>query len=540
MRQDSLPRDVLAADEIDLRRVLAFLRRWWLLIVVCGILGGASALAVSLLQPSSFEATVNLVIVRSAAIFNFDEKIQSVSDVDPRSSADLQDRRKSLAAVAASDEVAARVLAALGDQLDPALRSVAALRGRVRAVTDGDLIQIVAQAGSPEQATLVANAWARAYEALTNEVFRDDALTPDVLQEQLAAAKSAYEARQAELVTFLEQDPSTALAARVLEKKQLLSELQNGKQKAVAAVISQTRDAQTRLLKSYLDALVKTRSAIIDQQVDARVQTLADLYSQKSKLERLRAGAQLLRDRLDASPATSLPGDELAAALLEASAFTSGADLPVNLQVPLDQLAAGTSSSAQRDVLDSLIRVLDARTQELTAQIDTQSKKLLDDSQYQNLAASSNADESPLRTAANQSVQALLRMDGLEGIASDDDATSALAPALNALYGEINQLQAQLEQANAKKQELTRARDLAWTTYTALANKLAETNLAEQAKGSVVRIATPAVASTRAAGARTQLNTVLGVFGGLFVGVVLALVLENLTGGARAAAPRKS
>ncbi len=87
---------------------------------------------------------------------------------------------------------------------------------------------------------------------------------------------------------------------------------------------------------------------------------------------------------------------------------------------------------------------------------------------------------------------------------------------LEELTVRLQSYQAQLEAEAAHQKDLERQRDLAWETYTQLAKKLAEVQVAAQTSGSEVRVASLAVPPHRPASPRKLLNTaVAGVLGGM-------------------------
>ncbi|MBI4790787.1 MAG: polysaccharide biosynthesis tyrosine autokinase [Chloroflexi bacterium] len=408
--------DSMPADDIDLTRYLVILRRWYRLILLCAVLGALAAFAVSSFLAKTFEAETNLAIVRGGMILAFDPKIRTVSDTDPSQSVDQAARRKALTTIAQSNDLAQAVRAKLGSQLDPAPRTEADLLGAIAVSSDGELIRIKAKAATAEQAALLANTWAQEYEARVNQIYSESPLTPDDVRAQADAAGIDYQARQQELVAFLRDSP----IERLTRQKNLVS-----------------------------------------QQLD-------DLIGVDTKLQRLALDAKALRERIASGSPGNPRGDELAALLLEASAFSNWSGLPVSLQIPIDQLSSGSTPAEQLRNLDSLIAALQERRKTL------------------------------------------------QGTTRDT------------LQQEINSLQAQLEQANRKSTELSAARDLAWNTYQTLATKVAEATVAAQSKGSVVRLATPATIPTEPVAPRRLINTLLGAVVGLLLGIALAFALHYL------------
>ncbi len=407
-------------DEINLARYLNVLTRWRRAILVCAILGAFAAFVASAMMSRTYTAEASLALVRSSAIVNFDSKIRTVSDADPTTiNPDQASRRKSLVTLAQSAFIAQAVVNQIGAQLPESLRDPTTLAQNVKISNDGDLILVQVTMRDPALAALIANTWAQLYQARINTIYGESPLASDTVGTQAEQAKQNYETAQAALIDFLNASPLERL----------------------------TREQN--LLATQLDNQVA-------------VQT---------KLIRLRAEAQALRQRLASDAANVSQGAELASLLLEASAFSTGAGLPVDLQIALDPTNSNVSVAEQLARLDSLIAAVDARAQEL-----------------------------------------------------ERDQPQPLVQQLNAV-------KAQIEAAQAKQKELEAARDLAWNTYQSLATQLKATDITAEAKNQIVRLAAPAIAPTEPSGTRRFLIVLLGGVVGLLTGVALAFALEFFASG---------
>jgi capsular exopolysaccharide synthesis family protein len=404
-------------DEINLGQYFSVLLRWYRLIILAALLAGFAALVVSFMTPPTYEAEAAVAIIKSGTQINFDPKIKTISEMDTAQLAsDQTARRKSLTTIASSPDIATAVIAKMGDQLEESERIPVNLAGAIKATTDGDLIKIKASANNAEKAAILANTWTQEYLDRVNALYGESALAPTEIQAQADTAKRDYDQKEAALVAYLANNPIDQLSRQIAQKQQ----------------------------------------------------KLADLRTLENKIDRLLSDATALRNRLSSGGPNIGVGDDLAKILLEASAFSTWANLPVSLQIPIDKFSTGTTPAEQLRTLDTLIAALESR------------RKTIQEGTY---------------------VQ---------------------------LEQEANQLQAQLEQENAKKQELTRARDLAWSTYTTLSNKVAEVGIAAQSKGSVVRLAVPAIAPRSPVAPKKSVNTLLGGVVGLMLGVGAAFLFEYL------------
>lgn len=432
---------------LDVRHYVEILRRWWRVIALCAVLGLVLGTLYGFSRQPQFEAKSSLTILRGGNVVAFDPSFRTVSELDPTQSVDQSARRRSLINLATSLEVANRVYAAVKDQLPTAL-TPDTLLDQVSVTTDGELLVISTRALTPARAALIANTWANETEKLVNQVYADSSLTPQQLAPQLQSAEQDYAAKQSSLQQKLANNPVPGITVE----------------------ISKTR-------------------AILDNQVNESTRKLSDLYIIRAQRDRMLTNARALRARLATANAGELDGANLAALLLEGSAYSTFAELPVDLEVTVPSLT-GLDRSAQAAALDSLIQGLQSQQANLDEQIQAETRSLL--------AAGSGTESSPP-----------------PGGASETD-----------LYARINALEAQLEGEQSKLKELGAARDLAWTTFISLTLKMAEINVAAQAPNAVVRIATPAYGTSDGA-SRVIPNSLLGGVIGLLVGVGLAFLLNS-------------
>ncbi len=136
--------------------------------------------------------------------------------------------------------------------------------------------------------------------------------------------------------------------------------------------------------------------------------------------------------------------------------------------------------------------------------------------------------DNPLAMVATEKSQELLQLKDLEDLPAYTAVAEPLSRAIDKLENEIDQLQAQLEQESTTKQELTRARDLAWETYSTLARKVAEVGVASAMTGTEVRFAIPAVEPRFPVSRKILQNTVLAGMVGLMLAAGVAFLIEYL------------
>ena len=413
-------------DEINLSQYFAILIKRWRLIVLAALLVGLGAFVVSLAMPATYEAEAAVTLVKSSTQLNFDPKMRTVSEMDTGYWYDQDSRRKALTALAKSSDVATAVIAKIGDRLSGAEQIPANLVRAINSANTGDMIKITARSDRADKAALLANTWTQEYLNKANTIYSETPLTPAELQAQADNAKREYDQKEDALIKYLSNNPMDQLARQIAQKKQKLD----------------------------------------------------DLRATETKIERLISDATSLRNRLSAAAPGSGLGNELAALLLEANAFSASSGLPanlqassglpVNLQIQINQLNVGSTPAEQLRNLNALIAELENR------------RKTVQENAF---------------------VQ---------------------------LEHDVNQLQSQLEQETAKKQELVRSRELAWSTYTTLSNKAAEAKVAAQSKGTVIRLAVPAVPPHSPISPNKTTNTLVASTVGLALGVIAAFLFEYL------------
>lgn len=400
-------------SELNLMHYVELLKRRWLWVVACGILGAGLAYVWASSGPPSFAARTELAIIRTGTIVNFDPKFRTVSDTDPNAQGlDTVARRRSLVTIGDSPAFTEQVIQRIGSQLPEYLRTPEGLQSVLDVLNDGDVIRVSARTESPELSALITNTWADIYVTRVNEVFGESALDNDSLKTQAAELKKDYESKQTALTDYI--------GATTIER------------------------------------LLRERD-LITQQLDV---------NQESNLVRLITNATALRELVASGQTDVTSSQAFAMFMVEADSFTSTADSPFRVDVPITTDLAPRPRAQVLQEIDLLI----ANLQE--------------------------------RRAA------------LGGVTRDD------------LYRQLSALNVQVEQAQAKRKELEAARDLAWNTYQLMNNKVAENTVATQTESQLVQIASPAIVPTRPVSQQTQLKTVLGGLAGLVVGAVLALVLK--------------
>jgi uncharacterized protein involved in exopolysaccharide biosynthesis len=583
MEETSGPRRYME-EEFDLREYIGVLIKHWKLIALATFLAAFSAGVVSLLIPPTYEATAGVVVVKSKMDITFDPKMKTLTEEDlavagASAAVNLETRRETFAGLVENGAIAAQVIEELGDELEEEERESARLlemvEGEVKAKSD--LIQITVAANDPLKAADIANAWAKAYERHVNAIYSGVPESYSSVQSELTEARDEYQQAEEALTAFIADNRIDEFDRLIAEKQHIINGLQSARQLAVTTVISEevkarsqiiaayvSAQAQNRLIafqkeqegkralvSSYMDAQNRGREAVFDEQVEDRLQTLANHYATKRKMERLLEDARALRIQAQKGGEDGAATNSLAILMLKAEIFSTSTGLPGELQLQLE-MASGLNAgaSAQQADVEALIGVLEDRIAELEKMIEEESAALLGGEGYEFLSFSvpltdtlsaaireqypelfelgeltslteAIPHDNPLATAALQRSEALLQLEKLETLI-------ALTQAIDKLQEELRDLQARLEKEQATKQELTRARDLAWETYTILARKEAELGIAAQTGGTEVRLATLAVPPQYPVRPKKKQNVAIAGAMGLMLGTFGAFALNFL------------
>ncbi len=244
------------------------------------------------------------------------------------------------------------------------------------------------------------------------------------------------------------------------------------------------------LLAAYEGALAETQSARYLKELEAQSLRLSDLYIREAEIEQQILDARFLAEQLGDEDLSLARSWGLALAYIDLQTQVYGQTSP-QLQVDLSGSAPGLTGA---DV-ERLIAVLQEKQIEVRSQIGLVTRSLGE-------VSNSNSE-----TVTEGAVE--------EQIALQVE--------------ELAVLQSRLEREGARRSELTESRDVAWTAYTSLANKLRELKVEEVVATSEARLAFEALPPSSSSGPRTLLNTVVAGTVGGFLGILGAFAIEYLT-----------
>lgn len=578
-------------EGLDFRQYVVVLVKHWKLIVLATLLAALAVTLFCFIMPPVYEARASVAIVKSRSEIVFSPEFRTLSEEEMSArgiqAVDLEERRKALAGLVVNPAIASKVIEELGSYLSQEEQNPSKLLRMVDGKVGGekgDLIDIVVSSRDPEKAARIANAWGQAYEQHVNALYSASAGSPTAMRQQLEDARKEYEEREQALVAFMAENEIDELNMLIAEKLNIIESLQNGKARAVSTIVdaevearsqiiaayinAQTQNSLTafnkeqegkrELVSNYIQAQISSRNAVFNEQVTQKLETLAQYYDKQSLLQRLLSDARMLREVVRTGGASSSATNALAVLLMKAEAFASSGGLPGAMQLQLGGITGlDQGAGAQATDLEALIGVLESELTELETSIQDLSRELLDNEGYDFLDTEFPTDDplsvainesypqlfeigdlaeltelispsNPLKATAEERAKNLLQLQDLERVPEYTAAAEPLSAAIEKLHDEVDTLRAELEKEEAQQRELTRARDLAWGSYSTLADKAVEVEITIDVGGSQVRFAAPAVPPLSPSWPRKKPSIALATVVGLMIGVGGAFGVEYL------------
>ena len=550
---------LVGLSEVDLRRYREILGLWWREIVLLTL--GTIIIAIGFvfgsrfIVPPVYETSADIIMSRVVSSVSLVESFRTTTE-DMQTSVNDSARREALVHLVKSGTIAEAVIAELGELLDEVERNPATLLEMIEAEaptgtdsrTISALIRITVSADNPEKAAAIANAWARHYVSHINSVYNQ--VPVEIFQSvdsELEKVTAEYDVAQQALEKFVAGNRIAELQNLIDQKIALRTVYQEAQKTLVASLVDQDRVARTKLFTDLVSAQTEATYQVFNHQVQERLENLSQLYTARGLALRQLAQAQSLKQQIEASGDGSSAGTLLALELLKTQVYATieGSSLPGGLTVDLGSLLTEGNTDQSADV-DALIGALDQYVQQISGEINALSEQLLTGADYEfvdrytaeSLMISTAVTTETLTTLAGESNElaaaiyeryldlfkvsefARLAESGSGSVESPD-----ITLLINDLTQDIQSLQATLAAEQSQELVLTQQRDLAWSTFDTLSNKVVELRLARTAANTEVRFGSPAVAPNEPV-AKTSLITVTAIAGvaGLIFGIMMVVV----------------
>lgn len=311
------------------------------------------------------------------------------------------------------------------------------------------------------------------------------ATDPDVAARVATAWAETYEMHINDLYEGLAPGMLEALVAQTEIAQTEYETAQN-------ALVEFTRETDISTLERQVGDLEALRSA----QIQDRTSTLTASLAERRRLLTLRDSAVALLDQVQQAGTAGSATGALAITLLKAQAYASQS-LPAGLTVDI-----GTTAGSERTATNQAADV------KALAQSLDQAIAALDEKIGDQVAGLTTAED-----------------DQLTGTSQDNGAGLASLSEIERL---IQDLRAELERARAEESDLTRTRDVALETYSALARKVSEQRVESGLVPSVVRVASKAMRPSDPEGRSTLQYTVLAGIAGLVIASLAVFMLTYL------------
>jgi uncharacterized protein involved in exopolysaccharide biosynthesis len=465
--------------KIDFGKYIETLVRQWQWIAACALGLGILALAYSLftnrMSLPSYQAVALVASVKTESNVNFGSAITtSTSEADVVNAQYFYDRAarlQSFVALVQNGAVVEQVLEEVGPKLKIEDQTAATLLRMVDAslIPNTDTIRISFTYGDPVIAAEIANAWAQAYVQRINDLYGGSSSGTSYLAtvSQTTQAKTDYDKAEAALDDFLVHN-------KIDENKRQIDE--------VTITITSLREAQSK---------------VDDQQVQDRLARLDRAYSDSRQIGLFLDNAVSMRAAVNTGGEAAAISNALALTMLKTqiyAAFQGTNTLQVqNLPETLGSNISTVNAAGMVADLDALISTLNTRQTELNTLIGTLSSEIQNGDYLMNFSIANTLIEKKIEENEQ-------KIRDLNSLISTETST------LN---------------------ELTRARDLAWQSYSALATKVTEMSVAAQTTSIEVVFASPATPPTpdnKVIHGRNNAALATGV--GLLFGVIVAYAYE--------------
>jgi len=464
---------------IDWRKYVDWVFRWAWLIGLCAVLVGGVAFLSGWYQSRSqpYEAKATMVLLKTQTEVTLGSAIKTLSDetltmkagsgIDTLQAVGsalsnievsrIYRRINSLVGMVSNGTVAEQVSADLKGVLDEKERKPSALVASVRAeiytpegttaakgTVASDSFLIIATHSDPEKAALIANTWARRYEAYVNSLFGSSAITPfGDIDAQVNDARAKYDTAQAGLIKYLsEENRANELQRQIAEEEAVITKLRTGRQTAAVAIVDKQvavkqqlinaylesdtsnrllafnkgQEAKRQILSAWVDAETANRLAAIKRDRDIRMSVftttvqseisarqnvleqqrndilsrLNKAYARKQSLESLLVEARLMQDQLTRGGEASARSNALSLLAFKNRVFATNSGLPAFDKLVLqatsfDDLAQQRSATDQLADLNGLVTAMEAEVAGLDKSIQEQSKAILQGLGYRGL-----------------------------------------------------------------------------------------------------------------------------------------------------------
>lgn len=241
-------------DEIDLRPYVLTIIRQWRIIGIIVIAAMVISMAMAVTRPHVYTATADVLILPSQSQLTIDSRF--VTNNAPLAT-DILARRQSLIGLAESPVLEEAVRPSLTGKLLET--KPGSLVEQVNVVAEGDLIHFEVQNADPQQAQLLADAWAKAYAKQVNDLYGRPSELLSELEKQLVETQQRYEDSQQALETFMGSSDIVRLTQQISSTTLLLNEADLS-----TSLLYTQYQTQARMLEATIQDAGTLRQQLLD------------------------------------------------------------------------------------------------------------------------------------------------------------------------------------------------------------------------------------------------------------------------------------
>jgi uncharacterized protein involved in exopolysaccharide biosynthesis len=541
-------------DEIDIRRYLLVLIKWWREILVITLFaGGITGLVIMLLnnyKTPMYAAAADILVVRLFSNIELDDRVSTSLG---QGESDQNAWRASLLQMVTSSDVANTVFAEMQDDLPESLdsptRLLSVIESEIPLSPDGrfpsNILRITAETADPELSAKIANNWAHHLVEYINGLYGEvpESMISNVVAER-DGALLAYETAQKEYEDFVANNQLDSLTRQIKEKTTIRDEVMLNYTRMITSAVSTEYGARASLYDALVTAPAIHAEAMAAAQSTGNVETLTSLYRLRASAISQLNQARLMEASLEDGGEAAAMSNTIALQLLKMATFATlhnEESFPAIFSptAPID--AAEMTLEEQLTDVRALVSVLES----YVAQLEGDIKELAESNMVGADLAAIGGIENPTTSMSATGVtthstslaaayaQLLVPEDVLNQAPVDIGSTvsDAHEQLLSTLEQELNTLKAAQTAEMAKERQLLHQRDLTWTTYDAVGIKLQELNLLRSAANSEVRVGNQALVPSSPEPATGIAVPVAAVTLLAFIfAVALALVVDSLGG----------
>ncbi len=513
--------------EIDLRKYVIAIWERRRAIVILTVVGAILGSLLAFVSPPEYEAVSGVAIIKTKTDVVFDPRVKTMSSDDlaaagvALTSADA--RRNALLTLVNSGQIASEVINVFSTTLpsDEAKPSVLLRRVKSELAQKGDFILIRVRYDDPDVAAQMANEWGRRYAAYANAIYADK--QPDYtnsVSNEVNQRRKAYDEAQKALEVFLADNQIAPLRQEISSTERLVRGLSDEQSEAIRATLQKQANLRTLAISQTLETQRLAASAVITGETYLNIRLLYEYYDARVQYSQMLDEAKSLKAQVTQGGEGASKTNMLAIVLLKARALSGLEQVPNNLQINVSATnEISTTQSEQVADLTALTTVLDDRLKNIDAEIQRLSGLLNGPPSGFGISfTQAISGIQPISNTLDDSAFANVgNLSNLSAINVDNDPLTGL---IKSYVQRLNQAQAKLEEQLARKEDLTKRRDVERDAYITLLSKQTEVQVSDALTGSEVRFASEAIVPDQRVTSRSLYTLV-----GAAVGFVLSLLI---------------